>query len=129
MLKRFNVGLLVAVLFLTLTMTGCAAFIIGAGAGIVGGITLSKDSAEGYVDDRMDRVWSVSREVLRDKGDIVLEDRAKGKIEAKVNGVTVKVNIKEITSKTAKLKVSARKKLLPKVSVAQDIYVRIAKRL
>ncbi|MDD5084427.1 MAG: DUF3568 family protein [Candidatus Omnitrophica bacterium] len=128
-MPRLNlVPVIVVVLFLSFVTTGCAVLLIGTG-GAIGGYALSQDSAEGYVDYPMDRVWNASREILKSKGAIVSENRADGKIEASVDEITVKVQIKELTSKTTKLKVSARKSLLPKVKVAQDIYVRIAKRV
>lgn len=128
-MPRLNLILvLIAVLFLSFAATGCAVMLIGTG-GAIGGYALSQDSAEGYVDYPMDRVWNASREILKSKGAIVSENRADGKIEASVDEVNVKVQLKELTSKTVKLKVSARKNLLPKVKVAQDIYVRIAKRV
>ena len=119
-----------AALLLTgsLGLSGCALFLIGAGA--AGGYAISKDSVKNDYDLPMDRVYRESLGVVKEMGQVTLEDPKRGLIKAQVNDINVTITVKPLTRRTVELKVKARSDLLmPKVETAQEIYNRIASRL
>ena len=109
--------------------SGCALFILGAGA--VGGVAISKDTIEGHFDQKVDSVWNAAREVLRQEGFIRLEDRAHGQFDAEVQKSEVKVEIKPVSEKTVRIRVKARKgyKLLPNPDLANELYNKIYQKI
>lgn len=124
--KRF---LLVGGLISSLLLSGCALFLVGAGVG--GGIAISKDTIEGYFDKNLDHVWKASREVLMQEGFIRLEDRSHGQIEAEVKKSEVKIEIFQVSEKTVRIRVKARKghKLIPNPDLANELYNKIFHKL
>ena len=114
------------VLSFCLLSSGCI-FIV-AGVGALGGYAISKDTIQGETDSGFEDVWQASQEVLDVMGLIHTEYKSKGEIEAKVNSSDVKILIEELTSKTTRLRVSARKYLLPDISLAQKIYIKIVQK-
>jgi len=115
----FKIGGLMACLFL---FSNCALFLIGAGVG--GGIAISKDTIEGHFDKKLDQVWKASREVLMNEGFIRLEDRPHGQIDAEVKKSDVKVEVLQVSERTVRIRVKARKglKLLPNPGLANELY-------
>ena len=109
--------------------TGCALFLVGAGA--AGGIAISKDTIEGHFDRSLDQVWRASREVIMQEGFIRLEDRAHGVIDAEVRKSEVKIEILQISQKTVRVHVKARKgyKLLPNPDLANELYNKIYQKI
>jgi len=118
-------GLILSLLF----STGCALFLVGAGA--AGGIAISKDTIEGHFDKKLDQVWRTSREVLMQEGFIRLEDRAHGYLESEVRKSEVKIEILQVSEKTVRIRVKARKglKLLPHPDLANELYNKIFHKL
>lgn len=108
-----------------LLSSGCALFLVGAGA--AGGIAISKDTIEGHFDRKLDQVWRASREVLMQEGFIRLENKTQGEIEAEVKKSEVKIGILQVSEKTVRIRVKARKgmKLLPNPDLANDLYNKI----
>ncbi len=110
-------------------MSGCALFLVGAGVG--GGIAISKDTIQGTWDKPKDRVYNASREVMIQEGFIRLEDKLHGKIEGEVRKSQVDIQITQISQKTVQIHVKARKgyKLLPDMDVANDLYNKIYQKI
>ena len=106
-------------------LSGCALFLFGAGA--AGGIAISKDTIEGHFDKKLDRVWKASREVLMQEGFIRLENRPHSEIQAEVRKSEVKIEILQISEKTVRIRVKARKghQLLPNPDLANELYNKI----
>lgn len=121
-----NLSLVIAVLTV-FSLSGCALLLVGGGA--AGGYAVSKDSVEGIVDDSKEKVWDVAVKVLEDDGVIKSTDKPAGKIEAEVDDINVDVEITQETKSATKLKISARKYLMPKVKKAQDLYTKMLKKL
>lgn len=117
---------LIACLFL---FSSCALFLVGAGVG--GGIAISRDTVEGHFDKSMDQVWRASREVIMQEGFIRLEDKVHGKIEGESEKSEVKIEISQVSEKTIRVRVKARKsyKLVPNIDLANKIYNKIFKKL
>jgi hypothetical protein len=128
-MKRMSLWVLSALLCSQLFFSGCAIFLLGAGA--AGGMAISKDTIEGTVDKPFDRVWNASREVLKQEGFIRLENKPVGKIEAEVGKSRVKFEAQQITEKTVRFRVKARKtsKLLPDMDLANILYNKIFQKL
>lgn len=110
------------------TLSGCVYLIVG-GIGALGGYVVSPDTVEGITENEQTAVWDKAKEVLSIMGTIEEEQREAGIILAKVLGTKVTVSIASITSKTSKIRVKARKGLLPRISTAQDIFVKIMSQL
>jgi len=121
--------LIFAFLFLIFSFSGCALFLVGAGVG--GGIAISRDTIEGHFDKGLDQVWKASREVLMQEGFIRLEDRAHGQIEGEVKKSDVKIEAFQVSGKTVRLRVKARKsyKLVPNIDLANELYNKIFHKL
>lgn len=117
------------VLFFIFSSSGCAAVLIG--AGVVGGIVISDDTVQSYVDRNFNSLWKISLDVLSEMGSITEKNKHKGLIEAVVEKSNVTVKLEKITKKTTRLKISARKiyKLLPNIKLATKINNRIIKKI
>jgi hypothetical protein len=112
---------------LVVGLSGCAALLVGAGA--AGGYAVSRDSITNHFDLSQDHVYGVSRSVIKQIGLITVEDARHGRLQADVEGASITITITPVSEKTVKLKVKARKFLMPKFSVAEHVYNRILERL
>jgi hypothetical protein len=114
--------------FLLCGLNACVPILVG--TGVVAGYTLSNDSAIGDVKCDYRTLWDVTMDKLQNlKAEVLSSDESKGLIKAKVsdNDITIKINV--VTPTMQKLKISARKYLLPKPQVAQKIFVKIVQDL
>ena len=114
---------------LAFPFSGCAIFLLGAGA--AGGYAVSKDEIEGIMDTPFERVYKSTKTVIQKEGALTLEDKERGKLEAVVEGSMVNANVEQVTPKTVRLRVKARKVkgLFPNVKVAQKIYTQAIKQV
>jgi hypothetical protein len=106
---------------------GCAALLLGAGA--AGGYAISRDSVKNHFDLSRDFVYRESLKVAGQKGLVKLDDARHGVIQATISDAHVTITVKPLTKETVELKVKARRMLLPKIDVAQDVYNAILERL
>jgi len=114
---------IVFALFLNILTACIPVLIIGTGA--VAGYSLSSDSAIGDVKCDYRSLWDVSVDKLQSmQAEITVSN-----IKAKVSGYNVVVKVDEITPKMQKLKISARRHLLPKPQFAQKIFMKIVEDL
>jgi hypothetical protein len=121
---RLNLKILFSLfLICCLFLSGCI-FVI-AGVGALGGYAISKDTIQGETEKSFESLWGTSLDVLSIMGIVYTEHESKGIIEAKIGASDVKVVIEELTARTARLRVSARKYLLPDISLAQRLYIKI----
>jgi len=125
MIKKYIVFLVI--MTIPLFLWGCIFMVAGA-VGALGGYAISNDTIQGEIDKTFESIWKNSREVLEILGSIITEDKARGFIEAKVNGANVKIMIEQLTPKTTRFRVSARKYLLPKINLAQTIYIKVVQK-
>jgi len=112
---------------LLLSLSGCILLIAGGAA--TGGYALSTDSAEGIIDSPYDEVWEAAVTVFEDDGIIELQDEKHGRLEAEVDSIDMKVQIDAIGKESTKLKVTARKYMMPKAKQAEKEFVRISELL
>ncbi|MFC1709701.1 DUF3568 family protein [Candidatus Omnitrophota bacterium] len=122
-MQKTNVTFAIITLCCCLLFSGCI-FII-AGVGALGGYAISKDTIQGETDKTFANTWNSSLDVLNIMGLVHTEYKSKGKMEAKVGSSDVKVTIEEVTANSTRLRVSARKYLLPDIGLAQKIYIKI----
>ncbi len=117
---------LVLSLLLVGSLTGCvAAPIILVGAGAVGGYAISRDTFEGNTNKSQDELWDSANKVLSIMGSIDHSDRKRDELDGHVNGATVWITVIPVNASTTKLRIKARKNLLPAIGIAQDVYAKI----
>ncbi len=111
-------------------LTGCvAAPIVLVGAGVVGGYAISRDTFEGNTNKSAEELWDTANKILGIMGSIDLSDRKRDELSGHVNGATVWITVIPINSSTTKLRIKARKNLLPAIGIAQDVYAKILNQL
>ncbi len=111
------------------TLIACVPVII-AGTGAIIGYSLSTDSAIGDIKCDYRTLWDITVDKLQSmQADISVSNESKGFIKAKISGHDVTVKIDEMSPKMQKLKISARRHLMPKPQFAQKIFVKIAEDL
>lgn len=109
-------------------LQGCAPILL-ATAGAVAGYAVSRDSVTLDLDRPATQVWTVCLEETKRQGIVKKEDRARGRIEARIKEVDVVVTMESLTPSTVRVVVRARQNLLPKVDEAQRLSLAIARRL
>jgi hypothetical protein len=119
-------GSLILGLFVV-SCSGCAALLVG--AGVAGGVAISKDTARLDKDKNFDTAWSVTYKTLKEMGDITLQDKHTGKIEATIQEAKVIASIKTLTQKTTRIEIKSRKNLLPCMELAIEIINTLNQRL
>jgi len=108
--------------------SGCWFLVIG-GAGAVGGYAVSQDTFEGVSGKGQEELVTAAHKVLAIMGAITDERPKEGEVVATVDGARVTVEVIQINLTTSKLRVKARKDLLPCRSIAQDVYTKIMNQL
>lgn len=109
---------------LALSLSGCVYLVIG-GLGAVGGYVVSPDTVEGINSYGQIETWDAAYEVISIMGVILESQEEGGIIIAKVNGAKVTVTISQMSPSAVKMTLKARKTFMPKIALAQDIYVKI----
>jgi hypothetical protein len=120
---------LLPILFtLLLSTSGCVYLVVG-GIGALGGYVVSPDTVEGVTSQDQTEVWDTASEIISIMGVIQEEQEAGGYIIGRVNGAKVTVTVVPIGTSSSKMRVKARKAFFPKISVAQDVYIKIMESL
>ena len=113
---------------LILIASGCGVVVI-AGLGALGGYAISSDTVEGVVGYSESEIFASAGDVLSIMGTVSEQSKGMGRIEANLSGVRVTVDVIPQSKVSTKLKVKARKWILPKLNVAQDVYMKTVRRL
>jgi len=109
-------------------VSGCVPIILG--AGVVTGYALSNDSAMGNINTGYQDLWTACKDVLdSERADIIDAKESSGVIKAKISDINFTLKIDSLSDNVQRLKISARKYLVPKPYIAQDIFAKIAKSL
>ena len=116
--------LVVALFFSVQMLAGCVYLVIG-GVGAMGGYIVSPDTVEGVTENDFSRVWDSAVEVVSIMGTIKEQQEAGGMIIAKIGGTKVTISISSINHTSTKLSVKSRRSMFPKISTAQDVFVKI----
>ena len=113
---------------LAVCLNGCI-YLATAGVGALGGYIVSPDTVEGLAESDTAQVWDTAVEVVSIMGLVESKNEAGGIIKARINGASVTVMIMEMSSSSVKLSIKARRHYLPKISLAQDVFVKIMSRV
>jgi hypothetical protein len=95
----------------------------------LGGYVVSPDTVEGITTNSETEVWDEAIEIISIMGTIMEQQEDAGLIVAKISGSKVTVKITPITDSALKLSVRARKMNLPRIGLAQDVFVKIMSQL
>ena len=123
MLRQRTRAFILAVL-LAFCGSGCVMLAVGA-AGVVGGYVISPDTVEGSIARSLDETWMSAQEITGIMGKIVEENANLGVLVAEISAARVTVTLVAINASTTKLTVKARKSFMPKIDLAQDVYIKI----
>lgn len=126
--RKKNIFLLFAVGAFCLLSSGCI-YVIAGGVGALGGYAISPDTVEGESEASYDTAWDSAVEVLEIMGTVSSKDYKAGTIDATVDGSKVSMDISQISSSDVRLRVKARKNMLPNIKVAQDVFVKVKKKI
>ena len=124
-MKKIYLGLMIV--FLSLSLCGCAVLLIG--AGVAGGVAISRDTAKLEIDTSFNRAWKVTYSIIDRMGQINLQDKQAGEIQATVKESSITAQITQITSKSVRIEIKARKNLLPNMDLSVEIINKINNRL
>ena len=117
---------LILTLMFIISFTGCvAAPIILVGAGAVGGYAITRDTFEGNTNKSQDEIWDAANKILAIMGSVEFSDRKRDELSGHVNGANVWITVVPINASTTKLRIKARKNLLPAAGIAQEVYAKI----
>ena len=109
-------------------MSGCVYMVVG-GIGALGGYIISPDTIEGLTSNDDLTVWDEAYEVASIMGSIQESSEDAGIIICEIATTKVTISITRLSEGTTRLRVKARKHHLPKIQMAQDIYVKIMSRV
>ena len=124
----FQLFQVLLVAFMCVFSDGCWFLIVG-GAGAVGGYAVTQDTFQGISSKGQEELLTAAHKVLSVMGTITDERPKDGEIVATIYGNHVIVDVIQINLTTSKLRVKARKDLLPSRAVAQEIYTKIINQL
>ena len=125
---RKNFSIIAILVSLAFSFTGCVYLIVG-GIGALGGYVVSPDTVEGVTSHDSDSLWDAAFNVVSVMGTMSEQRKDGGVIIAKISGAKVIVTIIPLEKNACKLNGKARKGFLPKISVAQDVFVKIMSHL
>lgn len=124
MFKRLKTCLSAVSLVCVLACSGCVYLIVG-GIGALGGYVISPDTIEGISQHDKDEVWGAAEEIVSVMGIIESQDQATGVLLAKIDKASITITVESLSTTATQLRVKARKYHLPRISIAQEIYVKI----
>ncbi len=125
---RNRLAALVLAAVLPLGFSGCGVVVI-AGLGALGGYVISPDTVEGSTGYSESELFEAAIDILEIMGTVSEKSKANGQILAKVSGAKVTITMVPQSRNATMLRVKSRKGWFPKVAVAQDVYMKIVRRL
>ena len=123
-MKKF---LLISLCVFSLCLSGCALFLVG--AGVAGGVAISKDTAKLEIDSSYNKAWRAAHTTAVQMGKVTLQDKKAGKIEAMIQDSKVNITVIQVTPKSIRVEVKARKNLLPNIDLAVEVSNQISNKL
>jgi len=124
MKRKILLSLLVP--FILLSLSGCAALIVGGAVGALGGYVVSKDMIQGDSDKAYESLWDSAMTIAKARGTIKQENSQRGYIELETDSSKVYIRLIRLTRATTRVRVSARNKYrMPNLNLAEDIFVKI----
>ena len=113
---------------LLLSLSGCVYLVVG-GIGALGGYVVSPDTVEGVTGHDVKDVWDAAVEVVSIMGTVNEQQEQAGILIARVNGCKVTITISQLADQATKVRIKSRKAFLPKITVSQEVYVKIMSKL
>ncbi|GEM_PF-3287655 len=123
-----NKFLVSAILVICLFTSGCVPLIIG-GVGVLGGYAISRDTIAAESSRSIEDIWKAAKDVLPVMGIIKSSNEDTKTIEANIYSSVVIVRVEKLTEATNRLRVKARKFMMPNIGLAEKIFVKIMQRL
>lgn len=123
-----NKFLVSAISVICLLASGCVPLIIG-GVGVLGGYAISRDTIAAESSRSIEDIWKAAKDVVPVMGIIKSTDEDTKTIEANIYSSVVTVRVEKLTEATNRLKVKARKFMMPNIGLAEKIFVKIMQRL
>lgn len=117
--------LMIPILF---SLSGCVYLVVG-GIGALGGYVVSPDTVEGIAKQDAETVWDTSLEVASIIGVVTESSEDAGIILLDVEKSKVRVTIQPLSGTQTMLSVKARKYNFPRISTAQNVFVKIMSEL
>jgi len=114
-----------AMVCLMSVLTMSCIYVIAGGVGALGGYAVSPDTVEGEADVDYDTLWDGAQQVVSIMGTVQAKDYKMGTLEGLVSGAKVNIDLSQISANSVRLRVKARKNMLPNIKMAQDIFVKI----
>lgn len=105
-------------------LTGVAVLPVAAAATLIG-----KDYVQQTIDARLEHVYAMSLEAVKQMGRITKDDASGGVIKAKIKGATVALRLRKSADNKTEITVSARKYMLPKLDIAGGVLYQILDKL
>jgi len=125
---RNKILMLVLAIVLPVSFSGCGIVVI-AGLGALGGYVISPDTVEGVTGYGEQEIYEAASDVLSIMGTVSEKSKMDGRILAVVSGAKVTLTMIPSSKNSTTLRVKARKGWFPKMAVAQDVYMKIIRRL
>ncbi|MFC1703942.1 DUF3568 family protein [Candidatus Omnitrophota bacterium] len=127
MSKRNYKGLLrgLGVVFIGISLCGCAALIIGGAVGALGGYAISKDTIQGETSKDFDSLMFSAKSVLEMMDAYNVDELPYGVIRARIGKTRATITITQLTSTTSRIKVKCRRYIFPNIELSEKLYVRI----
>ena len=122
---RNRLSLVIVVPFFCAALAGCVPLVVGAAAGALGAVAISKDTIQGETDKTYESLWNAALLIAKIRGTIKQEDVTRGYLELEADSSKVYINLVRMTQAATRLKVSCRKHHLPNMKLAEDIFVKI----
>lgn len=107
--------------------TGCI-YLVAGSVGALGGYAVSPDTVEGESESDYETLWDAANEVIGIMGTVNRKDYKMGTIDGTISSARISVDISQISSTQVRLRVKARKNMLPNIKIAQDVFVKIKNR-
>ena len=123
-----KIGKFFLILPILFNLSGCVYLVVG-GIGALGGYIVSPDTIEGITATDSKEVFDKALQVVSILGLVTDQQKESGVIRAKIGASKLYIDITSINSTTTKISIKARKAFLPKISLAQDVYVKIMSQL
>jgi hypothetical protein len=121
-------SLIVGYLLLTIVLvSGCVPILLG--AGVAGGIMVTKDSVQLQYDTDLAKAWKAVHSAFDRMGIINVQDEKGGTIDGTIQESHVTARITPVTTSSVKIEVKARKNLLPDMDLANKVINDINNRL
>ena len=108
-------------------LSGCAVLLVG--TGVAAGLAVADDTVQIETERAPQFVYRMAKAELEQTGRLLSEDSKAWALKGQVDKAEVAISITVVSDKLTRLRVKARKNLLPDIDLAQRLSTGIAKRL